>query len=100
MEIPTFNFSFKKNSLGFISTILDLGLLILDYGSVLKCHVPEEVGHGLLVVDPTDGLRQQDGDVHGLDLVALKLLQVVGHGVGNDDLEKRSSLQKPIEGEN
>ena len=51
-------------------------------------------------MDPTDGLRQQDGDVHGLDLVALKLLQVVGHGVGNDDLEKRSTLQKPIEGEN
>lgn len=42
--------------------------------------------HGFLVVDPPDGLGQQNGDVHGLDLVALELLEVVRNGVGDDHL--------------
>jgi len=50
---------------------------------VLGSDVPEQVGHGLLVVDPTDGLADQQADVHRLDLVALHLLHLVGHGVGH-----------------
>ncbi len=48
--------------------------------------------HGFLVVDPPDGLRQEDGDVHSLDLVALQLLQVVGDGVGHHHLPNRYTL--------
>ena len=55
----------------------------------------EEVGHGLLVVNPADGLGQQDADVHRLDLVALQLLEVVGDGVGHHDLVDRGLLDQP-----
>ena len=41
------------------------------FGSVLHGDIPEQVAHALLVVDPSDGLRQQDGDVHSLDLMSL-----------------------------
>ena len=57
--------------------------------------MPEEVAHALLVVDPADGLGQQDGDVDGLDLVALQLLQVVRHGVGDHDLVDGGLFDEP-----
>ena len=57
--------------------------------------MPEEVAHALLVVDPADGLGQQDGNVNRLDLVALQLLQVVGDGVRDDDLVDRRLLDQP-----
>ena len=41
------------------------------FDSVLHGDIPEEVAHALLVVDPSDGLCQEDRDVHGLDLVSL-----------------------------
>ena len=46
-------------------------------GSVLHGDIPEQVAHAFLVVDPPDGLCQQDGDVHRLDLVSLRFLGVV-----------------------
>ena len=54
---------------------------------VLHGDVLEQVGHGLLVVDAADGLRQHGRDVHRLDLVALHLLHVVGHRVGYYNLQ-------------
>ena len=48
-------------------------------------------------MDAPDGLSQKDGDVHGLDLVALELLEVVGYRVGHNNLEwrQRTPLEMP-----
>ena len=40
-------------------------------------------------MDPADGFGQEDGDVDGLDLVALQLLQVVRNSVCHDNLKKK-----------
>ncbi len=37
-------------------------------------------------MNPPDGLGQQDRDVNCLDLMALELLEVVGDGVGHNNL--------------
>lgn len=55
-------------------------------GSVVHPDVPEQVGHGLPVVDAADGLRQDQADVHRFDLWTLELLQLVGDGVGHHNL--------------
>ena len=49
--------------------------------------MPEQVGHGLLVVNSPDGFGQEDGDVDCLDLVTLQLLHVVGHSVRHNNLK-------------
>lgn len=54
--------------------------------SVLKGDVTEEVAHALVVVDATDGLSQEDADVHCLDLVTLHLLDLMGYRVGHNHL--------------
>lgn len=54
--------------------------------SVLEGDVTEEVAHALIVVDAPNGLGQEDADVHCLDLVALHLLDLVGHRVGHHHL--------------
>ena len=51
-----------KNDLG--RKIYQAGVQAAVIGSVLHGDVLEEVGHGLLVVDPSDGLGKQDGYVH------------------------------------
>ena len=44
------------------------------------------MAHAFLVVDPSDGFCQQDGDVHCLDLVGLGLLGVMGDRVCDHNL--------------
>ena len=44
-------------------------------------------------MDPADGFGQEDGDVDGLDLVALQLLQVVRNSVCHDNLKKKTGNQ-------
>jgi hypothetical protein len=46
-------------------------------------------------VDPADGFGQEDGDVDGLDLVTLQLLQVMGNGVCHYNLKKMEDTVKP-----
>lgn len=57
--------------------------------SVLEGDVTEEVAHALIIVDASDGLGQEDADVHRLDLVALHLLDLVGNCVGHHHLMTR-----------
>ena len=59
--------------------------------------MPKEVGHWFFVVDSSDGLGQEDGDVHGFDLVTLQLLEVVGNGVCHNNLVNRRLLNQPVE---
>ena len=56
---------------------------------VIHGDVAEQVGHGLSVVDSSDGLGQDHADVHRLDLGTLELLQLVGDGVGHHHLRER-----------
>ena len=54
--------------------------------SVVHSDVAEQVGHGLPVVDASDGLGQNHADVHRLDLGALQLLHLVRNRVGHHHL--------------
>ena len=54
----------------------------------------EKVGHGFLVVNPSDCFCQQDGYVDGFDFVTLQLLHVMGNGVGHHNL-KIKGLNEP-----
>jgi len=47
----------------------------------------EKMAHALFVMDSSNGLCQQNADVHGLNLVALHLLQVVGNSIGYHHLK-------------
>ena len=56
--------------------------------SVIHCYVAEQIGHGLSIVDPPNGLRQDHTDVNRLDLWTLKLLQLMWDGVGHNHLSE------------
>lgn len=58
---------------------------------VVHGDVPEEVRHGLPVVDPADGLGEDQADVHRLDLGALQFLHLVGDSVGHHHLAMAST---------
>ncbi len=53
---------------------------------VVGRHVSEQVGHGLLIVNASDSLCEQDADVDGANFVALHLLELVWHRVGHHHL--------------
>ena len=46
----------------------------------------EQVRHGLLIVNASNGLRQHHAHVDGSDLAALHLLRFVWYGVRYDNL--------------
>ena len=64
-------------------------LCVCAHCSVVHGYVAEQIGHGLSVVDPPDGLGQDHADVHRLDLWTLELLQLVWDGVGHNHLGQR-----------
>lgn len=49
--------------------------------SVIHCDVPEEIRHGLSVVDPPNRFRQNQADVDRLDFRTLQFLDLVRHRV-------------------
>lgn len=51
-------------------------------GLVIDSDVAEEIGHGLAVVDPSDGFGEDQTDIHSLYLGALQLLHLVRNCVG------------------
>lgn len=53
---------------------------------VINSDVAEQIGHGLAVVDPPDGLRENQADIHSLYLGALQLLHFVRNCVGHHHL--------------
>ena len=53
---------------------------------IFQCNIPKEVGHGLIVVDTTDGFSKEDAYINCSDLVTLHLLNFVRHCVGNHNL--------------
>lgn len=55
--------------------------------SVVDSDVAEQVGHGLPVVGPPDGLSEDHADIHGFDFWTLKLLPLMRNGVGHHHLE-------------
>ena len=61
---------------------------IIMSSSVLHGYVPEQLGHGLPVVYPPDGLSQHEADVDGLDLAAPLLVNVVHYCVGDQNLRE------------
>lgn len=60
-------------------------------GLVVHCDVAEQVGHGLPIVDASDGLGQDHTDVHCLDLWTLELLYLVRDGVSHHHLGGRQT---------
>ena len=59
------------------------GLAFNHQNLVLHGDISEEMTHTLFVVNPSDGLSQEDADVDSLDLVGLGLLSVVRDTVGH-----------------
>ena len=53
---------------------------------VLHGDISEEMAHTLFVVNPSNGLSEEDADVDSLDLVGLGLLSVVRDTVGHHHL--------------
>lgn len=51
--------------------------------------VPKELGHGLSVVDPPNGLRQEHADVNGSDLATSPLVNVVHYRIGHQNLKQQ-----------
>lgn len=45
--------------------------------SIVHSDVPEQVGHGLVILDTPDCLHQHDADVHCFDFVTLHFLDLV-----------------------
>lgn len=64
-----------------------LKLSLIVYGDV-----PEEVSHGLAVVDTADGLGQDHAHIHRFDLGTLQLLYFVWDGVCNHHLQQESVM--------
>lgn len=61
-------------------------------GLVINSDVAEEIGHGLPVVDSSDGFRENQADIHSLYLGALQLLHLMRNCVGYHHL--RSARKK------
>lgn len=55
--------------------------------SVIHSDVAEQVGHGLSIVDATDGLSQDHTDIHSFDFWTLQLLNLMWNSVGHHHLE-------------
>lgn len=51
-------------------------------GLVINSDVTKEIGHGLAIVDSSDGFRENQTDIHSLYLGALQLLDLVRNCVG------------------
>lgn len=51
--------------------------------SVIHGDVAEQIGHGLSVVDASDGFGQDHTDIDSLDLWTLQLLYLVRNSVGH-----------------
>ena len=51
-------------------------------GLVIDSDVAKEIGHGLAIVDSSDGFRQNQTDIHSLYLGALQLLYLMRNCVG------------------
>ena len=64
-------------------------------GSILEADVLKQVRHALLVVNATNAFDEQSADVDGFDFVALHLLNVVGHGVGNHHFVDQRVFDEP-----
>jgi len=62
---------------------------------VINSDVSKEIGHGLAVVDPSDGFRENQTDIHSLYLGALQLLHLVRNGVGYYHLQS-ARKKKPL----
>jgi len=63
--------------------------------SVFHCYVLEEVGHGLVVMDPPDGFCQEDGDIHGVNPRALRLLRFVRIRIRYNDFVQLRLIEHP-----
>lgn len=51
-------------------------------GLVINSDVAKEIGHGLAIVDSSDGFRENQTDIHSLYLGALQLLYLMRNCVG------------------
>lgn len=67
-------------------------LLLWKSGLVINSDVAKEIGHGLAVVDSSDGFRKNQTDIHSLYLGALQLLYLVRNGVGYYHLRKEKTI--------
>ena len=68
-------------------------------GLVINSDVAKEIGHGLAIVDSSDGLRENQTDIHSLYLGALQLLYLVRNCVGYYHLwsaRKKRPLAVPL----
>ena len=61
---------------------------------VLHGDISEEVTHTLFIVNPSNGLSEEDADVDSLDLVGLGLLSVVRDTVGHHHLVNAALLDQ------
>ena len=61
---------------------------------VLHCDISEEVAHTLFIMNPSNGLSEEDADVDSLDLVRLRLLSVVRNAVGHHNLVNTTLLDQ------
>lgn len=68
-------------------------------GLVINSDVAKEIGHGLAIVDSSDGFRENQTDIHSLYLGALQLLYLVRNCVGYYHLwsaRKKRPLAVPL----
>lgn len=56
-------------------------------GSVVHGDVAEQIGHGLSIVDASDGLSQNHTHIHSFDFWTLQLLHLMRYSVGHHHLE-------------
>lgn len=60
-----------------------------DLRSIIHSYVPEQVGHGLVILDTPDCLRQHDADVHSFNFVTLHFLDLVWDCVSYNYLKEK-----------
>ena len=63
--------------------------------SIFKPDMAEQMRHGFLIMNPSDGFSNQNRNVYSLDLMALEFLNIMWNSVGDHDFINDRIFNEP-----
>lgn len=56
---------------------------------IFQGNITEQIRHGFLIMNATNGLANQNGNVNSFDFMTLQFLDLMWNGIGNNDLNAK-----------
>lgn len=60
--------------------------------SVVQSNVPKQIGHGLIILDTSNSLRQHNTDIHCFNFVTLHFLDLMRDCVSDYNLQRNENI--------